>query len=702
MRILLHLLRYLRDRAIVALVKGLGRWRAAPDRAVRDSSPAVLQGIEEAQASYRLGDWAGAERLARKVLDRKADSFAALRLLGNIAAQTGRPEEGYALLSRAIELNPERADALNELGIVLQELGRVEAALEAYERAIRLEPDYAEAHVNLGNSLADLHRYEAALVSYERAIALKPTLADWYINRGNALSGLGNQEAALASYDRAIALRPGYAEAYSNRGETLREMNRPELALESFEQALQLKPDHENLYGLWLHTKMTICDWSGAARNFSWLTERVERHERVSQPFPVLALSGSAALQRTAAETWVRAMHPTSEVLPAIAKRPIRDRIRLGYFSADFHDHATLHLMAELFEQHDRSRFELTAFSFGPDREDDMRRRAVAAFDNFVDARSLSDQEVALRSRDLGIDIAIDLKGFSQDSRTGIFALRAAPVQVNYLGYPGTMGAEYIDYLIADATLIPEGHRKYYSEKIAYLPHSYQANDTKRPISTRIFTRQEVGLPRDGFVFCCFNNNFKIVPEVFDIWMRILARVANSVLWLLEGNPRAADNLRKEASARGIDPARLVFAKRMPPPEHLARHRLADLFLDTLPCNAHTTASDALWAGLPVLTCAGETFAGRVAASLLNGILLPELVTQGTQEYEHLAVALATSPGRMAQLRQRLDDNRSTAPLFDIRLFAQHLEAAYVAMYERYRAGEPPAHIYANAEQHPG
>ncbi len=677
MRILLHLLQYFRDRALCGFR------------------------LKQAAAAYRRGDWPAAERLGRKALESQPDKFEALKLLGNVAAQTGRAQEATELLSQAVGLNPERADAYNDLGIARHELKCFEAALAAYERAIALRPDYAEAYVNRGNALADLERHAAALESYERAIALKPGFADFHINRGNALSALKRHEAALESYDRAISLKPEYAEAYCNRGETLRELHRPEEALESFERALRLKPGHENLYGLWLHTKMTVCDWNGIEGDFRQLAEKIGRNERASPPFPILAMPGSPALQRKASEIWVQARHPASDALPVIAARPRGDRIRLGYFSADFHDHATSHLMAELFERHDKSKFELTAFSFGPDKEDSMRERVAAAFDRFIDGRSLSDRELALQARSLGIDIAVDLKGFCQDSRTGIFALRAAPVQVNYLGYPGTMGAEYIDYLIADGTLIPAQSQRHYSEKIAYLPHSYQANDTKRPVSAWAPTRQEMGLPQSGFVFCCFNNNFKIVPEMFDRWMRILKQVEGSVLWLLEDNAGAARNLRNEAQARDVSPSRLVFARRLALPEHMARHRLADLFLDTLPCNAHTTASDALWAGLPVLTCLGETFSGRVAASLLNAIRLPDLIAQSGHEYERLAIDLATNPARLAEIRNRLAGNRLTAPLFDVPLFARHIEAAYTAMYERYLEALPPAHIHVRADSRP-
>ncbi|MBS0335254.1 MAG: tetratricopeptide repeat protein [Proteobacteria bacterium] len=632
------------------------------------------------------------------MLEIRPDSSEALQLVGNIAAQTGRALEAAELLSRAVEVDPGRAAAYNDLGIALHALARHDSALQAYDRAIALDPDFAEAYVNRGDALADLQRHEAALECYSRAIALKPQVSHFHINRGNALSALKRHDAALESYDRAITLNPGYAEAYYNRGETLRELNRPEAALESFGRALRLKPDHEDLYGLWVHTKMTVCDWNGIEGDFSVLVDRIVRHERASPPFPLLAMPVSASLQRKAAEIWVEARHPASDALPVIPRRPRRDRIRVGYFSADFHDHATSHLMAELFERHDKSRFELTAFSFGPDRQDAMRRRVCAAFEQFVDARTMSDMEVAMQARDRGLDIALDLKGFCQDSRTGIFALRAAPVQVNYLGYPGTMGAGYIDYLIADATLVPEQHRQHYSEKIVYLPNCYQANDTRRPISDKAVSRQEMGLPQAGFVYCCFNNNFKIVPAMFDCWMRILRRVEGSVLWLLEDNARAVENLRKEAKARGVGPDRLVFARRLPLPEHLARHRLADLFLDTLPCNAHTTASDALWAGLPVLTCLGDTFSGRVAASLLSAILLPELVTQTAGDYERLAIDLAVNPGRLADFRHRLASNRLTAPLFDVQRFTRDIEAAYVAMHERYLANLAPAHLHVQAE----
>jgi protein O-GlcNAc transferase len=442
------------------------------------------------------------------------------------------------------------------------------------------------------------------------------------------------------------------------------------------------------------------CEWKETDPHIGCLIGKVKQQRKATRPFALLALTDSLTIQRQAAQILVDARYPEAPSRPPL-KRHAGNRIRIGYYSADYQDHATAYLMAELFERHDRGRFELVGISYGPDNRDEMRIRLSAAFDHFVDVRTKADSEVAALSRDLGIDIAVDLKGFTEEARTGIFSRRAAPIQVNYLGYPGTMGAPYIDYIVADPILIPPENRQHYAEKIVYLPNSYQVNDRKRRISDRQFTRAELGLPPAGFVFCCFNNNFKIAPSTFDGWMRILKQVEGSILWLLEDNETAADNLRREAEARGVEPGRLVFARRMPLPEHLARHRSADLFIDTLPYNAHTTASDALWAGLPVLTCVGESFAARVAASLLNAVGLPELVTATQEQYEAMAVALAGNAARLAELKEKLSRNRLTTPLFDTGRFTQHLEDAYTQMHQRYQAGLSPDHIYVDADPAP-
>ena len=438
---------------------------------------------------------------------------------------------------------------------------------------------------------------------------------------------------------------------------------------------------------------MMACDWDGLDENLAAHAAAIRAGNRVTTPFPLLGLSDDPALQKQAAQIYTTAKCPRSSVLGPFRARKPGEKIRLGYYSADFHNHATAWLIAELFESHDRSRFELTAFSFGPEQQDEMRRRISSAFDHFLDARALSDRDIARLSRERGIDIAVDLKGHTQDSRPGIFAEGCAPLQIQYLGYPGTMGGDYMDYVVADKIVIPPGSEAGYVEKILRLPHSYQANDSRRKISDRMFTRAEMGLPDSGFVFCCFNNNYKILPEIFASWMRILKAVDGSVLWLLEDNALAAENLRKLAEAHGVDPGRLIFAGRLPLEEHLARHRLADLFLDTWPYNAHTTASDALWAGLPLLTRAGSSFASRVAASLLHAVGLPGLITSSVEDYESLATTLAKDPARLVALRKTLMDNRATASLFDGKLIARHLEAAYEAIQARHLSGLPPDHI---------
>lgn len=612
---------------------------------------------------------------------------------GLLLHRMGRQAQALEAYGRAIAARPGFAAAHNNLGVVLRDLGRPAQALESYDRAIALDPASAEAHNNRGVALRELRRHGDALRSYQRALESRPDFAQAHFNAGNALADLGRHEEALRFQERAIALEPGYVDAHVRRGIALRDLGRRAEAVESYARALAIDPGFEWLEGLWLNARMQVCDWADLSRHVQRLAARVERGERAAHPFPLLAMPGTAAVQRKAAETWVQARHPERHLLPAMAARPRHDRIRVGYFSADFFEHATSYLVAELLESHDRAAFEVSAFSFGPDTGDAMRARVAAAVDRFVDVRGQSDEEVARLARQLEIDVAVDLKGFTEDSRTGIFALRAAPIQVNFLGYPGTMGAPFIDYLVADSTVVPEDHEARYAERIVRLPDSYQPNDSKRRIAEREFTRGEVGLPAQGFVFCSFNNNYKIVPATFDIWMRLLGRVEGSVLWLLQDNERAAQNLRAEAQRRGIDPGRLVFAGRLPLGEHLARHRLADLFLDTLPYNAHTTASDALWAGVPLLTCLGETFAGRVAASLLRAAGLPELVTGTPEEYEALAVALATDARRLEELRRRLAENRLAAPLFDARRFARHLESAYARMVERHLAGLPPEHI---------
>jgi predicted O-linked N-acetylglucosamine transferase (SPINDLY family) len=613
---------------------------------------------------------------------------------GNVLTELRQLAAAVASYDRAIEFEPNAADLYINRGNALREMQQCEAAVESYEKAIAIEPDNAAAYVNRGLILAGLRRYQAAALDYDRASALNPRAAEAYVNRGAMLLELGHCAAAVASYDQAIAIKPDYAKAYLGKGEALAELRQFEPAIACYDKAIAHDKHLKGVDGMRQYARSTICDWHYSGTEIARLIGKIERDEDFVPPSTVLALSGSPALQRIAAESWVRKGYSFITRERELAGRGRHPKIRIGYFSADFHDHATMYLMAELFEHVDRSKFELFVFSFGPDSQDVMRKRLRRACENFFDVRSNSDREVITLARARGIDIAVDLKGFTKDGRPGIFAHGVAPLQVSYLGYPGTIGGEYLDYLIADRTLVPEESQQHYSEKIIYLPNSYQINDSKRVIADTTLTREAAGLPPSGFVFCCFNNNYKITPDTFEIWMRMLRRVEGSVLWLLEDNPEAARNLRWQAEQRNVAPGRLIFAPRIPPPEHLARHRAADLFVDTLPYNAHTTASDALWAGLPVLTCMGEAFAGRVAASLLYAIGLPELVTSNQSEYEELAVELAVNPKLLTATTRKLADNRLTTPLFNAKLYTGHLESAYARIYDRYHSGLPVEHVY--------
>ena len=612
---------------------------------------------------------------------------------GNVLMDLKRLGDALVSYDKAIALKPDFAEAYGNRGVALKNMKRLADALTSYDRAIALKPDYAEAYNNRANVLRDLKRHEDALASYDKAIALKPDFADAHNNRGNTLRDLDRLEEALASYDKAIALKRDFADAYSNRGNTLRELDRLEEALASYRKALILQPDLAEVEGLRLHTKMHLCDWSNFENECAHLVSAVRSGKTNTPPFPFLTIPSLSDDQLQCAKLYVANKYPPSDGPIWQGERYNHERIRVGYLSADFRQHPVSLLIAGVFECHDKSRFDVTAISIAPDDNSEMRKRLKASFEHFVDAETYSDDRIANLVKELEIDILVDLMGFTTGSRTGIFARRCAPIQVNYLGYPGTMGAEYMDYIIADRIVIPEDQHRFYSEKIVFLPNSYQANDNKRPISDKAFTRAELGLPPRGFVFCCFNNSYKITPYVFDCWMRILERVADSVLWLLEDNAMAASNLRKEAEARGINADRLIFAKRMPLADHLARHRLADLFLDTLPYNAHTTASDALWAGLPVLTCRGPTFASRVAASLLNAIRLSELITTTLEDHERLAIELARQPEKLAIVKSKLAANRLTTPLFDTKLCTRHIEAAYTSVHERHKAGLPPDQI---------
>jgi predicted O-linked N-acetylglucosamine transferase (SPINDLY family) len=657
-------------------------------------------------------------------LQRQPDSADALCDAGFAFQLVGRFDQAFEHYGRAIALRPRDADALNRRGQIALRLRRFDDAIDDFERALAIRPDVDGALNNLGNALAQQKRFDEAIACYDGVLAQHPGAPDALTNRGNALLALGRHREAIAAYDQAIAAKPGDAAAHFNRGIAWLALNLREEAVADLSRAIALRPHHAEalrarghaLMGLrryeqaaasyrealshdprlpyvsgdLAHAQAHLCDWTDHDGNVRRLLAGVRADLPVCVPFTLVALCDDPPAQLQCAATYARKIQSAADPLPLVPVRRQRGKLRVAYLSANFHEHAVAYLIAELFELHDRSRFEIVGVSFGPESTGPMRARLVAGFDRFVDVRALGDREAAEVIRGLAPDIAVDLMGYTEDARPGILARRPAPIQVNFLGYPATMGADFIDYIIADRFIVPDDREGGYSERVVRLPDCYQVNDTKRRIADRAPAREALGLPENGFVFCCFNNAFKITPAVFDVWMRLLRRVDGSVLWLLAGNEPMQRNLQREAQARGVDPRRLVFAPKAPLDRHLARHRAADLFVDTLPYNAHTTASDALWAGLPVLTCAGNAFASRVAGSLLHAIGLPELVTGSLDEYEARAAELATHAESLKAIRERLAWNRSTAPLFLAHRFRRHIEAAYSTMQELRTQGRPP------------
>ena len=674
-----------------------------------------------------------AEKILINILSSDGNNLPALEILGVIKASQGEHAESAKYLSKAIKLNPNNPSLHYNLAKALSECGRDTEALPHHEQVLKMAPNNPDAWLNYGKSLAVLKQYSSALDAFnkaifiqpqyfeallnqsavynelkkfdaglnaaEKAISLRPDFAEAWVNKGVSLKALNQLDAAIACYDKAISFKPDYAEAWANKATILKDQKRYHDAISHYSRALEINPNIEYLSGEIMHLRMKIGDWENFDETIQNLRRDIDAGKKVIMPFAALALFDSEELNFRVANIAAGNSDPSNSSKQASIPKHHHQKMKLAYFSADFRNHPTSHLMSRLFKLHDRDQFEIYAFSLlNGGEKDTVRAEVMQYFDHFIDVDHLSDQEVAELSHKLEIDIAVDLGGQTMDARTGIFALRAAPIQINYLGYPGTMGAEHHDYIIADKTVIPEAHQPFFSEKMMYLPDCYQVNNDEKEISSRRFSREELGLPEDKFVFCCFNNNFKITPAIFSIWMNILKRVEGSVLWLFEDNEFIKNNLIKEAEKRGISGKRLIFAKRIAQQDHLARHRAADLFLDTLPYNAHTTASDALWCGLPLITLVGNSFPARVAESLLNAVGLPELITRSAEEYESLAVRLASDPEELQKIKDKLAANRLKMPLFNTDLFRRHIESAYKAAYERYQNNFSPEHILIHKE----
>lgn len=688
----------------------------------------IIDAIGAANTANARGDYEVAQKYCRQVLRFNSSIPEAWYNLGIARRGQGKRAEAIECQTKASLLTQHSADAQNSIGLEFIELDAYSQAERCLNQALAIDPGHtfalsnkanlrqrqrqfgeaeillrraiaiqqyhAPLHVNLGAVLNKLARFEAAEQILKRAVELDPSMPEAWNNLANARTGLKNYSEAASACRQAIELGPHQVDAYSNLGDILRESQRYAEACEVYGKLFERAPGIDFLSGRLLYTMMQCCDWSRFDELRTIIATNVRKGRRSADPFGYQAVSESTGDLLKCAKIFTQEYFPADKPYRHRQKpadpRPI---IRVGYVSGEFRTQATAMLMAGLYEHHDRDRFKIVAFDNGDDDHSELRHRLELAFDEIVSIKSLDDAEAAQAIASRDIDILVNLNGFFGNGRQGVFSIRPSPIQVNYLGFPGTLGAEYMDYLIADSTVIPETEAGNYLEKIVYLPGCYQANDSKRPISDQALSRAEAGLPEKAFVFCCFNNTYKITPSRFALWMRILKRVEGSVLWLLADNPTATQNLKAAAEALGIPAERLVFGKRLPPADHLARHRLADLFLDSLPYNAHTTASDALWAGLPVLSQTGKTFPGRVATSLLKAIGLPELITTSEVEFEARAVELASDPAQLQSVKAKLIQNRLTTPLFDTAQFTRNIESAYQMMYDRLLAGLPPAHF---------
>lgn len=651
--------------------------------------------LAEALAAHRRGDLATARRLYEALLADQPGHADALHLLAVLDGQEGQVDAALAGFDRALAVAPGLAAAWSNRSALLRDAGRLAEALASAERALALQPDDARALNNRAAALLDLGRAGDALPSAERSLALDPRDPAAQHNHGKALLALGRTEAALRAFEQALALAPTLAASRAGRIDALAALGEAQLAagrgveaLTLLQQALEEAPDTPFLFGRWLDARLKLCDWDGLDAALATLVSGLDAGRALATPFVALHLPLSLAQQQRAARLFSATLAAEAADRPPDPPPAPDGRLRVGFFSADFREHATARLSVGLIEQLDRTRVEATAYAFGPPADDALRARLQAAFEHFVDVSALDDAAVVRLARERGLQIALDLGGPTRGARPGLFARRLAPLQVAWLAYPGTQGARWIDALIADAVVVPPAHAPSYDEALLRLPHSYQANDPRRPRAAAP-PRAALGLPAEGFVFCAFHAPAKIEPEVFAVWMRLLRQRPGSVLWLLQPDARAAANLRRAAAAHGIAVERLVFAPWLPPAAHLARLGAADLFLDTFVCNAHTTASDALWAGVPVLTRPGGSFAARVAASLLRAARLPELIAPDSVAYEALALELSMPGSRLAGLRARLTAHPPTLPLFDSRRFARAFEAALSALWHRHAAGLP-------------
>ena len=634
--------------------------------------------IDQALNFHKNGKINEALNLYLELIENDKNNPQLLFLLGTAYVQIEKTVEGIDYLKKSLSIKPENASAHSNLGNALKNLNRYEEALESFDKAIQLNPNFADAYSNRGVILQEMKRFDEALQSYDSAIKLNPNHFFSHGNKGITLKDLNRYEEAIKSYDKAIQINPNFIEAYNNKGNALKDLKRFSEALDNYKKILEIKPEYEYNIGRVLHFSMFICDW----KNFDKLSEKInfglEKKNKVIEPFSFLGISDNPEHAKYAAEIYVKNKLTKKFNFNPQIKKQNHKKPRIGYFSGDFHDHPVLHLMMDVFKNHDKSKFDIFAFSHGVEKNDKWRIEVKNYLTQFIDIVEVSDKEAVNIARNLELDIAIDLSGLTGNPRGGIFSNRVAPIQINYLGYPGTYGADYIDYIIADEIVIPKENLKFYSEEVLYLPECYQSNMKSREVTKKDFKRSDFGLPEGAFIFSSFNNIYKITPGMFDIWMQILKNVPNSVLWILKSNETATSNLKNEANKKDVNPDRIILADHLPNDEHLKRIKLADLFLDSFPYNAHTTASDAVRMGIPIITLKGRSFQSRVGSSILNCINMKELITINKTDYINLAIDLAKNPAKLKKIKDDLENNVNNSSLFDSSKFTKNLEGLYL------------------------
>ena len=636
--------------------------------------------IDKALQLHKEGKLQEAIKLYSELLDKDKNNSQLLFLLGTALIQIKDFKKGIDYLKKCLSLKSNNASAYSNLGNAYKELLQYEEALKNYDEAIKINPNFADAFSNRGIILQEMNRFEEALKSYNKALEIKPDHFFAHNNKGITLKDLNRYEEALQSYDKAIKINPSFIEPYNNKGNIFKDIKQYDKALENYQKIMNLNPEYNYNLGKILHTSMFLNEW----KNFDILNKKIDdgikKRLCAIEPFSFLGISDDPALEKTVSEIFIKNKFQNNIEMNNLAQNYDHKKPRIGYLSGDFYDHPVLHLMMDVFKNHDKSKFDIYGFSFGPNKDDKWRAEVKNYFFHFENINNISDQEVANLIKKNEIDIVIDLSGLTGNSRVGIFSYQAAPIQINYLGFPGTMGAKFINYVIADEVVIPKENQKYFSEKVIYLPYCYQANMNQRDVSPKKFERKDFGLPHEGFVFCSFNNNYKITPYIFDSWMRILKEVKNSVLWILKSNEVAIQNLKAVAKKRGVDENRIIFASFMSNDEHLKRITLADLFLDSFPYNAHTTASDAVRMGIPIITLTGKSFSSRVGASILKTINMEKLITYNKDDYEALAIELANKPEKLMDYKNQLREAVVKSPLFDSVTHTRNLENLYLKL----------------------